>query len=802
MQPFVQTVQTSNPNGVALVAMGRAALDAAKTWTMREWASRLAALAGPRDYVGQLRELYRGIVDRWRYVQEHGEWVPGTGRALLAHTLGANYNRGPSCPSAEQCDVEGTPWRNLGFGDCDDVASLSAAGVLSVGGTPFFRVARGRFGAHVSVTAKTPAGDLVEIDPVGHPDHGFGWAVDGPDVQIEHYDMQGRPVALLGGGAMPYEMPMTAPMMMADMGGYLGAPELDLPGTYMGGVLGVESQLPKTHMALVHPNDQGGPRVIAIPEWHARVFKRGASWDGTPGVDQYGQSWTYDADTDVWMPSEVWNARASSLGYLGAWDFGRRRRLRIGKRIRKVFRRIVRGVRRVASRILRSKLVQAVLSRLLNLIGVPAAASRGVMEAAGQILKEGGIIGLIRLARKSPKAAMRKLAQAIAKAGKAALIPPVARGLLKGYTDDATGVGTNVLYQVETPMGTYHAAPVAMLAGCPGVYEFGQLEVSDTPQPGRWYRVKKGDSLLGIAGKAFGLGSGGERLKRAQWIDGAAANAYALGPSSSDFDKKYFGPEIVKLLPRHACETDAAIAGEAGSCYPVLWIPPAKGVEPPEEPEPVPPEPMPDVDEEEAETEEAAEEPAPPPTPPPCPPGGVWDPQQGRCVAFAPVPPEPEPDVEEMEEEEVAPAPPVEEEAAPEEPEPPEPTPPIEEEEIRPPACPPGYRHPTPGEQQVTGMRADSCIPIDFRVPQSMCPAGYIWSQTEDRCKYIAPGPEPTPPGPTPPAPAPTPPPIVDVFPEDTTLPPAPTPAPMPPQPAGGEELPWPLILLALGGGM
>lgn len=44
--------------------MGRTALEAANTPAVREWAATLAAKAGPRDYVGQLRELYGDIVER------------------------------------------------------------------------------------------------------------------------------------------------------------------------------------------------------------------------------------------------------------------------------------------------------------------------------------------------------------------------------------------------------------------------------------------------------------------------------------------------------------------------------------------------------------------------------------------------------------------------------------------------------------------------------------------------------------------------------------------------------------------
>ena len=133
----------------------RAAVEGPGGWTMRKWAGDLASSAAPKDYMGQLRALYDGILQRWRYVQEPGEWVSGP-RAVVDNVLGARRNRGPTCPSAERCDVSATPWKLKGWGDCDDVATLSAAGVMALGMTPFFRVATGQTGAHVSVTARTP----------------------------------------------------------------------------------------------------------------------------------------------------------------------------------------------------------------------------------------------------------------------------------------------------------------------------------------------------------------------------------------------------------------------------------------------------------------------------------------------------------------------------------------------------------------------------------------------------------------------------------------------------------------------
>jgi hypothetical protein len=57
VNPRIVKIQTFHPVPAAIAQMGKAAREAADTFTMQEWAARLAARAGPRDYVGQLGEL-------------------------------------------------------------------------------------------------------------------------------------------------------------------------------------------------------------------------------------------------------------------------------------------------------------------------------------------------------------------------------------------------------------------------------------------------------------------------------------------------------------------------------------------------------------------------------------------------------------------------------------------------------------------------------------------------------------------------------------------------------------------------
>ena len=102
--------------------------------------------------------------------------------------------------------------------------------------------------------------------------------------------------------------------------------------------------------------------------------------------------------------------------------------------------------------------------------------------------------------------------------------------------------------------------------------------VGARPEPGTYYRVRRGDSLLGIAGRAFGVGPGRARLNFARLINGHPANRrYHVAPKGS-FATTYFPDGIVSLLPKFSCDTRAltrqpAAAGK-GRCFALLFIPP------------------------------------------------------------------------------------------------------------------------------------------------------------------------------------------------------------------------------------
>lgn len=746
-QPQHAVHRTLTPAPFTLGVMGKAAREAARTWTLREWAARLATRAKPRDYVGQLRELYRGILERWRYVQEPDEWVHGSARSLLGHVLGLKYNT-PDGTDYTRVDPSKVSAKHKGWGDCDDVATLAAAGVQALGMTPYFRVvANPRGGAHVSVVARTPRGEMISLDPVGHPEHGFGWAAPG---RFDLFDMYARPATtLLFGSGEP----------MQAFGSYDASTVPDHTRTFFGAFDESMSVVPRRatnhpHWCAVRMGDVDGPRVLAIPLRYQKLFMRGFAVDGVPAVDEFGNVYRYDADRDLWIDNSLARSNLAALpeymgGLGGTFErmgaYGRRRGRRRG-RARKFFRRVGRGIRKVAKRviapILKSRVAQNLVGGALQIVGIPRRLTKAIMAAAGELIKRKGIIGLIRLIRKNPKAALRLVAQA----GRA--------GLRAGARMFGPDEMPPMQYALQQGGATFPAQPVAMLMGVPGVWAMGDLDVASTPTPGQWYRVKSGDTLLGVAGRAYGLKAGGERLRRARWINRANANAPYIDTSLAD---SMFPEGRISFRPRWACDPAAAIQGQSGSCFPLVWIPMAEGDEPPEtvtmEPEQVTP--LPDVDEPEPEPEP---EPTVAEPQPPLPP--VAPEPEPEVAPEPPAPPPPEAAAP------LPPAPPVEPEPAPEvAPEPEPPVGPAKWELVKaacertggqwviPPYAPPG-----------SGPEAGGCV---------TCPEGQRWSDSAGRCIPVL----------TPTAPPVQPPPIEEPpdVPDIEPTAPAPAPVPMPP---------------------
>ena len=627
MQARVVEYKTSDPHGKALEAMRKAALEAAHTWTIRELVATIATRAPPRDYVEQLRLIYNEIVHRWRYVMEPSEFVHGTGRSLLAHVLGTKYNAPGQDPTRVR--VSQMSAARKGWGDCDDVATLVAAVAIAIGMPGvFFRIAQNRGGAHVSVLVKTPRGEVVSMDPVGHPDHDFGWAQ--PAERIELYDVQTGKSATTTGAA-----PMGCALEGTSM----------QPETYfIGPGNNLTNATTRSHWAATDRGDVDGPRSLTIPMREWRMFRRGIGVHGCPAVDENGKTYKYCSKRDLWVrnalrkvprlrkpPSmggvldEVEPVPIHQLtGPLGRRSRSQRKSARLARRkkrrtrARKFFKRVGKGFRKVMAKVLKSKWVQNIVAGILQAYGVPTKLTKGVIAAGASIIEQGGVSGFIKLLRKDKKAAMKM----IAAAGKAGLKGAgvdlgamkrkgiqrgrdAIRGRMRGFgyaggnyipmtgidamdAHDAApaNVGTGYRLRQAPASGRwsreFSAAPVVSLNGAFGIIDKQDPVIASTPTPGMFYQIQDGDSLLGTAKKAYGT-KGGTNVKRANWINNARANSAFQIPS----ENKWFQPTILTYLPRFSTVPHENVRGQPGNNWAIIYIPEAKDDEPPETFDPV-----------------------------------------------------------------------------------------------------------------------------------------------------------------------------------------------------------------------
>lgn len=95
------------------------------------------------------------------------------------------------------------------------------------------------------------------------------------------------------------------------------------------------------------------------------------------------------------------------------------------------------------------------------------------------------------------------------------------------------------------------------------------------PTPGSYYQIQKGDTLLGVAGKAYGVGSGNKRRDLARRINRHPVNAKYMREQKAN---EMFPEGLLSFLPEFSCDVEAQIrAGETvppGNCFGVIWIPP------------------------------------------------------------------------------------------------------------------------------------------------------------------------------------------------------------------------------------
>lgn len=158
--PFEQMLATIRLIGKAIRAGSR-------HLPIRNHAATLATRARPKDYLGQLSEIYKDAVTRWRYVKDpvSRELVTFDPTALANLVL-----------ALDGVGVGG----GRGAGDCDCITAAVGAEMESIGFPVRIAVTAppqacpGKLFAHVFPQAFVQGFGWVTVDPVVWPKYGFG----------------------------------------------------------------------------------------------------------------------------------------------------------------------------------------------------------------------------------------------------------------------------------------------------------------------------------------------------------------------------------------------------------------------------------------------------------------------------------------------------------------------------------------------------------------------------------------------------------------------------------------------------
>jgi hypothetical protein len=113
---------------------------------------------------------------------------------------------------------------------------------------------------------------------------------------------------------------------------------------------------------------------------------------------------------------------------------------------------------------------------------------------------------------------------------------------------------------------------------------------SASPEPGHLYTIKSGDTLLGVAGRAYGAPVGSDkRLKDAQKINAHPENQKFWVKPTRVFDKQHFSGGIIAFSNRFNCKSPQGVARKGEKrCLATIWIPGQTTRETPNRPSPGP----------------------------------------------------------------------------------------------------------------------------------------------------------------------------------------------------------------------
>src|SRR4030042_4131200 len=151
---------------------------------IRHLAATAATDARPKDYLGQIAALYKGITERWwRYPfdPQGTEFVFLDGPRLFRMGLGSGKKKG--------------------YGDCDDITAVAGALLRSIGMDVQIVTTAPPYSpyifTHVFLRTKPPKSrEWIVFDPVVYPTHGVGYLP--PHRRCPVWDIDGRLISEAG----------------------------------------------------------------------------------------------------------------------------------------------------------------------------------------------------------------------------------------------------------------------------------------------------------------------------------------------------------------------------------------------------------------------------------------------------------------------------------------------------------------------------------------------------------------------------------------------------------------------------
>lgn len=324
---------------LTLSEIGRAIKGGAEYLPIRNLAAKLATLAPPKDFLGQLQSVYNYVIKNWRYVRDpkHKELLTASPRAVYNLVLAG--------------DGKGLG-HGKGAGDCDCITVGLGSMLQSIGfplrivTTSPLKSPPSRLFGHVFLQAHVKPHGWITVDPVLHPYKPMGSIT--PHSRLALWDLNGRLLGYTGNvrGSLSGDLSGGDDMQTLDtyrdysgMFGFAGVDEGGMPQDwenvglsewgYLSPQMGIISgeQIPELQVE-VSPDMNGlarTPMIELSPEDYKYMQVVGTPYDGMLGLGDDSEVYVYD----------------------GLGGFFKRLFRKARKKVRKLARKIRKGLRSV-----------------------------------------------------------------------------------------------------------------------------------------------------------------------------------------------------------------------------------------------------------------------------------------------------------------------------------------------------------------------------------------------------------------------------------------------------------------------